>query len=112
MQSYSQIMEGGLADLDWMDLWTISQPLSLTPKMQSRTPSDNNPGLYVSLQVPYPASTLANLFASFQMRAYNYGYNHLFNPGSKQLSLSFELGCVEFDIVFTPAPNQPGDVLV
>ena len=43
-------------------------------------------------------------------RAYN--YDHLFDSDSNQLSFSFELGCVEFEIVFTPTPNQPGDVVV
>ena len=107
-------MEGGLADLDWYGLvYDGSVPfvnaknaIKNAIRYKSRT-LRLSPGTVSRLDAREFIRLVSDL--AFE-RAYN--YDHLFNPGNKQLSLSFELGCVEFNIVFTPTHNQPGDVVV
>lgn len=114
MQSYSQILAGEIEDFDWNGVVndgfapfvSARHAIKKAIRCKSRTirlGPDSVSCLYARDFIHF-VSDLA-----FE-RAYN--YDHLFNPGNKQLSLSFELGCVEFDIVFTPTPNQPGDVVV
>jgi hypothetical protein len=114
MQSISQILEKELTDLDWYGLVNGGSAPFVNARYEINNAIRNK-----SRTLRLGPDTVSRLDARDFIRLVSdlaferaYKFDHLFNPGNKKLSLSFELGCVEFEIVFTPTPNQPGDVVV